>query len=133
MIPVLDAAAFESLADDLGSRIASDFLTSFDALLTERVQRIEHALKMHDEEELITAILSLHASAAMAGATQLQVSATRALAHQPVGSTPSGPLVRKLQGQAAAFKDALATFHHAGYAPSIGQSPSSHVRYPIAE
>lgn len=119
MIPALDPAAFEQLADDVDSyAIASDFLTSFASLLTARIQRIERSLVVQDEAELVTALLSLHAGAAMAGAAQLQASAARALARQPVGSTPVGPLVRRLQGQADAFRDALSGFHHAGYGPA---------------
>ncbi|MHA7179847.1 hypothetical protein ACX80J_06970 [Arthrobacter sp. MDB2-24] len=128
MLPPLDATVFESLADDLGSRIASDFLDSFESLLTDRIRRIEGALKAHDDEELTTALLSLQASAAMAGAAQLQSSATRALAYNPMASAPPGPLVRKLQGQAAAFKDAFATFHHTSYTPLIGQPPHKPLR-----
>ncbi|MHA7279925.1 hypothetical protein ACX80H_09255 [Arthrobacter sp. MDT2-2] len=124
VLPPLDATAFESLADDLGFRVATDFLASFDALLTDRIRRIERALEAHDEEELITAVLSLQASAAMAGAAQLQASATRALAHVPPGSTPAEPLVRELQGQATAFKDAFTDFHHTSYddAPDGGMA-----------
>ncbi|MFJ6001008.1 hypothetical protein [Arthrobacter sp. NPDC092385] len=118
MIPALDTAAFEQLAEDLGSyTVASDFLATFASLLTDRIQRIERSLIVQDEAELVTALLSLQASAAMSGAAQLQASATRTLAQQPVGSTPTGPLVRRLQGQADAFRDALAGFHHAGCAP----------------
>lgn len=124
VLPPLDATAFELLADDLGSRIATDFLTSFEALLTDRIRRIERALEAHDGEELITAMLSLQASAAMAGAAQLQASTTRALAHMPSGSTPAAPLVRELQGQATAFKDAFTHFHHTSYddAPDGGMA-----------
>ncbi|RJT75115.1 hypothetical protein D6T63_18180 [Arthrobacter cheniae] len=117
MIPALDAFAFEILAEDLGTDDASDFLTSFEALLTGRIQRIERALQAQDEEAITEALLSLQASAAMAGAAQLQASATHALMQQPMRSTPPGPLVRKLQGQADMFKDALVTFHHIGYSP----------------
>ncbi|RJT77350.1 hypothetical protein D6T63_15555 [Arthrobacter cheniae] len=124
MIPVLDTCAFEILADDLGSFVASEFLTSFDALLADRIRRIERALETQDEEEVITALLSLQASAAMAGAAQLQASAARALAQRPVGSTPPGPLVRKLQGQADMFRDAFATFHHSGYTSLTNEPPS---------
>jgi hypothetical protein len=118
MIPALDTAVFEQLAEDLGSyAVASDFLATFAALLTDRIQRIERSLIVQDEAELVTALLSLQASAAMSGAAQLQASATRTLARQPIGSTPTGPLMRQLQGQADAFRDALADFHHVGYAP----------------
>ena len=118
MIPALDTAAFEQLAEDLGSyAVASDFLATFASLLTDRIQRIERSLVVEDEAELVTALLSLQASAAMSGAAQLQASATRTLAQQPIRSTPTGPLMRQLQGQADAFRDALAGFDHAGYAP----------------
>lgn len=120
MIPALDPAAFEILAEDLDSRaVASDFLTTFDALLTNRIRRIEQALRAEDEEEITTALLSLQAGAAMAGAAQLQASATQALVLQPVTSIPSGPLLRKLQGQADLFRHAFVRFHGAGYTTDV--------------
>ncbi len=110
-IPALDPAAFEELATDLASHsIASDFMTSFELLLAGRIQRIERAFKDQDREELITALMSLQASAAMAGAAQLQISATRALADASVKTTLPGPLVRKLQKQADRFGVAFADF-----------------------
>jgi hypothetical protein len=106
-------AAFEQLAQDLGSyAIASEFVMSFESLLAERIQRIERALKNQDREEAITALLSLQASAAMAGAHQLHASATNALTIRLVETTPPGPLTRKLQGQANLFTHAFADFHH---------------------
>lgn len=119
MIPPLNADAFKQLAEDLESpAIASDFLAAFDVLLSDRIQRIEQALKNQNEEEITTALLSLQASAAMVGAAQLDASTTRALAQQPTKSAPPGPLIRKLQGQADAFSDALSDFHHASYTPT---------------
>lgn len=127
MIPALDATAFEQLAEDLESHaIASEFLVTFDALLADRIQRIEHALEAQDEEEITTALLSLQASAAMAGAAQLEASATRALA-RPAESTPPGPLVQELRGHADVFRTAFADFHHAGYAHVMHASSRSNV------
>jgi hypothetical protein len=108
-IPALDPVVFEELATDLASRaLALDYLTSFESLLSGRIQRIERALEDQDGEEIITALMSLQASAAMAGAKQLEASATRVLADEPVERTMPGPLVRKLQGQAVLFSDAFA-------------------------
>lgn len=110
-IPALDPAAFEELATDLASCVlALDYLTSFESLLAGRIQRIEQALMDQNREKAITALMSLQASAAMAGARQLQASATRVLADGPVEATLTGPLVRKLQGQADLFRGAFADF-----------------------
>jgi hypothetical protein len=112
MIPALDAAAYEDLAEDLASHaVALEFMTSFESLLAGRIQRIERALRNQDREEVVTALLSLQASAAIAGATELHASATRALASRSVETTAPGPLVRKLQGQASRFSIAFATLH----------------------
>ncbi|MUK01048.1 hypothetical protein GM708_03330 [Vibrio cholerae] len=111
VIPAFDAAAFEDFAQDLGSSAALDFIETFETLLVTRIERIERALGGEDTEETITALLSLQASAAMAGAAQLHASATRALAELPVVTAPPGALVRKLQGQAQHFRDAAAGVH----------------------
>jgi HPt (histidine-containing phosphotransfer) domain-containing protein len=108
----LDPQSFDEFAEDVGSVvIALEFLTTFASLLAGRIRRIEGALKDQDREETLTALLSLHASATMAGATQLQVSVTRALANEMVETTPPGPLVRKLEGQADLFRTALTELH----------------------
>ncbi|BBE24653.1 hypothetical protein MN0502_35360 (plasmid) [Arthrobacter sp. MN05-02] len=112
-IPVLDPAAFEELSEDLASHVlALEYMVSFESLLAGRIHRIEQALKNQDREEAITALLSLQASATMAGARQLQGAATRALIDEPVQMTLPGPLVRKLQGQADSFRIAFADFRH---------------------
>ncbi len=108
----LDPQSFDEFAEDVGSVvIALEFLTTFASLLAGRIRRIEGALKDQDRQETLTALLSLHASATMAGATQLQVSVTRALADERVETTPPGPLVRKLEGQADLFRTALTELH----------------------
>ena len=113
MDPALDPQPFDDLTEDVDSVvIALDFMMDFGSLLPGRIRRIEQALRDQDREETVTALLSLHASAAMAGATQLQASATRALANEPVESTPPGPLVRKLEGQADLFRAALTKLQH---------------------
>jgi hypothetical protein len=113
MNPDLDGRIFGELAEDVGSvAIASDFMTSFASLLPGRIRRIEKALTDQDREEALTALLSLHASATMAGATQLQASATRALADEPVEMALPGPLIRKLEGQADLFRTALTELQH---------------------
>lgn len=118
MIPALDTAVFEHLTEELDSyAVALEFLITFESLLAGRIQRIERALKDQDREEVITALMSLHASAAMVGAAQLEASATRALAQRSVETTPPGPLVRKLQGQAALFRSAFADFLHPEITP----------------
>lgn len=112
-IPALDPAAFEELSTDLASHVlALEYMISFESLLAGRIHRIERALKNQDREEAITALLSLQASATMAGARQLQGSATRALVDEPVQMTLPGPLVRKLQGQADLFRIAFADLRH---------------------
>lgn len=124
MIPALDTATFEHLIEELDSHaVALEFVISFESLLADRIQRIERALKDQDREEVITALLSLHASAAMVGAAQLEASATRALGNEPVETTPPGPLVRKLQGQAALFRGAFADLHHPQTTPVTQSLP----------
>lgn len=110
MIPALDATVFAKLVEDLDLSVAAEFLVAFNGLLVGRIERIEQALKGHDEEEISTALLSLQASAAMVGAAQLEASATRALTQQPMGSKSPGALIRKLQGQADIFREAVAGF-----------------------
>ncbi|MHA7209929.1 Hpt domain-containing protein [Arthrobacter sp. MDT1-65] len=110
MIPALDATAFSTLVEDVDLGVAVDFLTTFNALLVSRIARIELALEDHDEEEICTALLSLHSSAAMVGASQLQASAARALTQHPVGSEHCREFVLTLQGQADTFRDAVAGF-----------------------
>jgi hypothetical protein len=109
MTPVFDATVFARLVEDLDLCVAVDFVTTFTALLAGRIERIEQALRDHDDEEIITALLSLQASAAMVGAAQLEASATRALTQQPTGSQPSGVLIRKLQGQAEMFRQTISS------------------------
>jgi hypothetical protein len=110
MIPVLDATVFAKLVEDLDLSVAAEFLVTFNALLVGRIERIEQALKGHDEEEISTALLSLQASAAMVGAAQLEASATRAITQQPMGSKLSAAFVRRIQGQADMFREAVAGF-----------------------
>lgn len=111
MHPVLDTVVIGHLVDDLGSYpLALNFVTTFDSLLDSRITRIEQALEGRDEDETVTALLSLQASAAMAGAVQLEALATRALTHQPVRTTPQGFLVRQLESEAALFRSALTGF-----------------------
>ncbi len=112
MTRAFDTDAFEQLAGDLGSyTVATDFVRSFTALLPARIERIDRALRSQDREEIITALLSLQASAAMAGAPQLYAASTQALAVDPVERAPRGPLLRKLQGQADLFRQASAGLH----------------------
>lgn len=109
--PVLDPAAFEQLVDDLGSyAIAMDFVTTFESLLGTRITRIGQALEDLDEEELVTALLSLQASAAMAGAVQLHASATHALADRGVGEPFPGSLLQQLESEAELFRSTFADF-----------------------
>lgn len=54
--------------------------------------------------------MSLRASAAMVGATDLEAASSRALAHHPVELIPRGPLVRQLEGRADFFRQALVDF-----------------------
>lgn len=113
MNPVLDPAVFGHLVDDLGSYpVALDFVETFDSLLGGRITRIGQALEDRDEDETVTALLSLQASASMAGAVQLEALATRALVHQPVGMTPQGSLMRQLESEAAQFRNALTGFRN---------------------
>lgn len=106
-----DEEVFERFVSDLGSEaVVLQYLVSFEAMLDGRINRINEALRVQDREETETALLSLQASAAMAGATQLEAVARRALTHHRVELTPRGPLVRQLQGKADFFRQALVGF-----------------------
>jgi hypothetical protein len=114
-----DEEVFDRLLADLGSEaIAMEFLLTFDALLDTRIERVDRALKEQDREEIETALMSLQASAGMGGATELEATATRALAHRPVQLIPRGPLVRQLEGKANYFRQALIDFRRRRITPA---------------
>ncbi|WP_394252921.1 hypothetical protein [Arthrobacter pityocampae] len=110
-MPSLDRTAFDVLVEDLDIRTALDFRSTFNASLPQRIGRIHQAVEARDQEEITTALLSLQACAAMAGAAQLQASAADALLHHDAGLTPSKDIAHTLTGQAEAFTTALAAFH----------------------
>ncbi len=113
-----DEEVFHRFADDLGWEIVVlEYLVSFEAMLDERINRIDHALKRHDRKEAETALMSLQASAAMAGATELEATAHRALRFRPVEQNPRAPLVRQLQGKADFFRQALIAFRRQRITP----------------
>lgn len=107
MVPALDATAFDVLAEDLDPYVAFDFMATFIALLDSRIERIQQALRGSDGEEITTALLSLHASAVIAGAAQLRASATHALNEQPMEPGTSETFVRYLREQADTFRAAF--------------------------
>ena len=126
MTPVFDPGTFERLVDEVGSRAdAIDYLITFTSLLPARTERIRRAIKTGNNEEVTDALLSLQASAAMAGAAQLQASVTQALAQQHEGLPPTDPLVRKLQRQADLFSEAVLDFHYNGYTPHHTSPPET--------
>ncbi|MFC3300511.1 hypothetical protein FJV46_08460 [Arthrobacter agilis] len=118
MKPPFDHGTYDKLVDALGSQdLAAAFLDSFTSMLESRIRRIEQALITQDREEAITALLSLRSSASMVGAAQLEESTTKALAGERIESTPVGPLVRKLQGQADLFTRATLQLSRTDAAP----------------
>lgn len=122
MVPALDVTAFDELAEDLDPYVAFDFMATFNALLDSRIERIEQALKGRDGEEITTALLSLQASAVIAGAAQLQASAAHALNEQPMESGNSETFVRYLRQQADTFRAAFINFPN----PSIPSMSPAH-------
>lgn len=81
------------------------FLATFTSLLSPRIARIDDAFKQKDREELITALLSLHASSAMAGAQRLQATTTHALAADPIEDQATGSLLERLEAEAREFEE----------------------------
>ncbi|MCU1632492.1 MAG: hypothetical protein JWM61_1144 [Micrococcaceae bacterium] len=99
MTAAFDVDVFHTLVKELeSSSTAVAFLTSFASMLDDRIHRIERALTSQNREELRTALFSLRASAAMAGATQMQTSATTALADQPHRNHTEQPPPTKAPG-----------------------------------
>ncbi|BBE24632.1 hypothetical protein MN0502_35150 (plasmid) [Arthrobacter sp. MN05-02] len=86
------------------------FLVTFTSLLGPRIARIEAAFTDKDREELITALLSLHASSTMAGAQRLQATTTHALAAEPIEDQTPGPLLEQLAAEAREFEDAARAY-----------------------
>lgn len=86
------------------------FLATFTSLLSPRIGRIDAAFKQKDREDLITALLSLQASATMAGAAQLQKTTTRALMADPIEDQPPEPLIEQLTSEAQDFTRAFRSF-----------------------
>lgn len=86
------------------------FLVTFDSLLTPRINRIRRAFTRRDREELVTALLSLHASSAMIGAQQLHATTTRALTADPIQDQPAKPVLDRLTTQAQDFTEAVDAF-----------------------
>ncbi len=69
----LDLRRLRSLADELGSpEPALRFLDKYLAMLPQRVERIVHAVDVHDAKETTTALLSLKISSAMVGAVETE-------------------------------------------------------------
>lgn len=98
------------MAADLGHAVAVSFLVTFTALLSPRIARIDAAFKHKDREELITALLSLHASSTMAGAQRLQATTTHALAANRVEDKATGPLLERLAAEAREFEEAARAY-----------------------
>lgn len=114
MLPALDEAVFATFAQDLRSYPeALQFLADFDAMLTRRISRIGDALECGKGEETTTALLSLHASAAMAGACALQHSTAKALTTIRCSGVSRGfadELVLQLTDQAQHFTRSYRAF-----------------------
>jgi HPt (histidine-containing phosphotransfer) domain-containing protein len=86
------------------------FLVTFTSLLGPRIDRIDAAFEQKDREELITALLSLHASSAMAGAQRLQATTAHALAAEPVEDQAPDPVLERLAVEAREFEEAARAY-----------------------
>jgi HPt (histidine-containing phosphotransfer) domain-containing protein len=107
--PVLDTSRIEVLADELCSvAAAKEFMATFLGMLPERVAAVEAALSGADPEISRTAVLSLAASAAMAGARQLERDARLIDADLRSGEADRARLrASRLCADAAAVESAL--------------------------
>lgn len=118
-----DRYFFDVLVADLSPMVAARFETEFCALLPSRVRRIEDALTGgQDRDEAITALMSLQASATIAGATRLSSTVGTALADLTKAFHPSSLLSARLRRQAQQFAEAYASFSTEGIGESISEA-----------
>lgn len=115
MLPVLDMTIVETLAVDVGSsREVMNFLARFDALLFSRLEKIHQALMAQDLESTKVVLLSLHTSAAMAGALQLHACTGRILQQidtWPLPALTIRALMEDLAKEATRFTRAHRALH----------------------
>lgn len=124
MLPVLDMSVVQTLAGDLGSsREALNFLDSFDALLSSRLQKIHNALITQDLENMKVALLSLHTSAAMAGALQLHACTGRILQQIDTWPLPA-PVIRALMKNLAKEAIQFTRAHRMLYSQQVQPAPN---------
>lgn len=70
--PVLDTDALGRLGEQLGdTAVLCGFIRCYEAMLDQRVARLQRALTARDHEDWMDAVLSLKTSSAMAGAEAL--------------------------------------------------------------
>lgn len=70
--PVLDTDALGRLGEQLGdTAVLCGFIRRYEAMLDQRVARLQRALTARDHEDWMDAVLSLKTSSAMAGAEAL--------------------------------------------------------------
>ncbi|REE03714.1 Hpt domain-containing protein [Citricoccus muralis] len=70
--PVLDADALGRLGEQLGDTdMLCRFIHRYEAMLDQRVERLQRALTARDHEDWMDAVLSLKTSSALAGAEAL--------------------------------------------------------------
>jgi HPt (histidine-containing phosphotransfer) domain-containing protein len=70
--PVLDTDALGRLEEQLGDTdMLCEFIRRFEAMLDQRVERLQRALSAQDHDDWMDAVLSLKTSATMAGAKAL--------------------------------------------------------------
>ncbi|MBT1001933.1 Hpt domain-containing protein [Paenarthrobacter sp. DKR-5] len=71
-IPLIDAAAIETLEEQLGADgFGRRYLEAYVELWDARLLRVSRAVRRRDYEQAMDAVLSLKAASAMAGATRL--------------------------------------------------------------
>lgn len=110
LLPHLSYDAVEVLAEDLSSDVALDYLRTFDSILGRRVSRIGAALVNGTQEELETALMSLQAGSAMAGASRLYRTATSALRDLQGKGQCADDVPVKLEHQSVRFRAAYRCF-----------------------
>lgn len=76
--PVLDADALGRLGEQLGDTdMLCRFIRRYEAMLDQRVERLQRALAARDHEDWMDAVLSLKTSSALAGAEALSTLAAQ--------------------------------------------------------
>lgn len=109
-LPHLSHESVGLLVEDLSLDVALDYLSTFDSILGRRVSRIGAALVDGPQEELETALMSLQAGSAMAGASRLCHTVTSALGDLQTKGRCADDVLVKLEDQSVRFRAAYRCF-----------------------